>query len=111
MSSLHRRKQAIMSAVYVYRYDIFALATMALIIILALNPLLRGGQIVFSDMAFGFSSNRYLEEIYGIWNEHYSSSTLLNVARLAYILPPYLLSRLLGGSGGKMGGPLGPTGF
>ena len=99
---LTKVKRAVMTAIYTYRYDIFALTTMALIIVLALNPLLRGGQIVFSDLAFGFSSERYLEEIFGIWNERYSTSTLLNVARLAYILPPYLLSRLLGNSGGVL---------
>jgi hypothetical protein len=64
-----------------------------------LNPLLRAGQTVFSDMAFGFTSDRYLGEIFGIWNERYSSSTLLNVARLFYILPPWLLSQTLGSSG------------
>lgn len=92
-------KDKVKDAVVVYRYDLFALTTMLMVIILTLSPLLASGQIVFSDMAFGFSSDRYMEEIWGVWNERWSTSTLLNVARLLYILPIYLLSQLLGGSG------------
>jgi hypothetical protein len=57
-------------------------------------PILDKGQIVFSDIAFGFTSKRYIEEIFGTWNERYSTSTLLNTPRLMMILPLYIISSL-----------------
>jgi len=74
---------------YIYRYDIFSLIIMSSIILWMMAPIYRGGHIVFSDMAFGFSSQRYMEEIFGLWNERWSTSTLLNVPRLIYIYPLY----------------------
>ncbi|WP_459479985.1 hypothetical protein [Clostridium saccharoperbutylacetonicum] len=80
--------------IYIYRYDIFSINIMILIILCMLAPIYKQGQIVFSDMAFGFTSERYMNEIFGIWNERWSTSTLLNVPRLAYIYPLYLLSKI-----------------
>ena len=84
---------------YIYRFDIFSLSIIVLLTLWFLDPIYGRGHIVFSDLAFGESSFRYLEEIYGAWNERWSTSTLLNVPRLAYILPLYLLSRLFDFSG------------
>lgn len=85
--------------IYIYRYDIFSINIMILIILFMLAPIYKQGQIVFSDMAFGFTSERYMSEIFGIWNERWSTSTLLNVPRLAYIYPLYLLSKIYNYSG------------
>ncbi len=93
------RNEKIRSVLYIYRYDIFSLSLMFVIITLILNPLLAKGHIVFSDIAFGFTSDRYMEEIFGLWNERWSTSTMLNLARLIYIFPCYLLSVLFGHSG------------
>ncbi|ADL50735.1 membrane protein [Clostridium cellulovorans] len=84
---------------YIYRYDIFSLIIMSSIILWMMAPIYRGGHIVFSDMAFGFSSQRYMEEIFGLWNERWSTSTLLNVPRLIYIYPLYFFSKYFNYSG------------
>lgn len=89
----------LLNLLYIYRFDFFALIVMSLIILLMLNPIFRKGHIVFSDMAFGFTSKRYMEEIFGCWNERWSTSTLLNVPRLFYIAPLYYLSTLFNYSG------------
>lgn len=85
--------------IYIYRYDIFSIIIMSLIILCMLAPIYKQGQIVFSDMSFGFSSERYMDEILGVWNERWSTSTLLNVPRLAFIYPLYLLSKMFNYSG------------
>lgn len=85
--------------IYVYRYDLIAIGTILLFVLLFLAPIYSRGQIVFSDLAFGDRSDRYMEEIVGVWNERWSTSTLLNAPRLLYILPFYLLSLVFGGSG------------
>ena len=85
--------------IYIYRYDIFSIIIMVLIILCMLAPIYKQGQIVFSDMAFGFTSERYMNEIFGAWNERWSTSTLLNVPRLAFIYPLYLLSKMFNYSG------------
>ncbi len=91
--------EKIWSTLYIYRFDIFNLTVLSLLIVWFLSPIYSQGHIVFSDIAFGFSSHRYLGEIWGVWNERFSTSTLLNIPRLLYILPFYLLSLLFGGSG------------
>ncbi|WP_374019387.1 hypothetical protein ABU162_06725 [Paenibacillus thiaminolyticus] len=85
--------------IYVYRYDLIAIGTILLFVLLFLAPIYSPGQIVFSDLAFGDRSDRYMEEIIGVWNERWSTSTMLNAPRLLYILPFYLLSLAFGGSG------------
>ena len=69
------------------------------VIALYLSPILASGQIVFSDLAFGVSSQRYLSQIFGIWNNHWNTPNLFNLPRLIYILPFYLLSVPFGFSG------------
>ncbi|UMV50063.1 hypothetical protein LMZ02_12205 [Paenibacillus macerans] len=85
--------------IYIYRYDLIAAGAILLIVLLFLAPIYGRGQIVFSDLAFGGRSDRYMEEIVGVWNERWSTSTLLNAPRLLYILPFYGLSLVFGGSG------------
>lgn len=92
-------KSKIKDTLFLYRYDIFSLSIMTVLIVLILNPIFTSGHIVFSDLDFGFSSKGYLGEIFGIWNERWSTSTLLNLARLIYILPSYLISALFNYSG------------
>ncbi|WP_347862015.1 hypothetical protein U0355_02075 [Salimicrobium sp. PL1-032A] len=83
---------------WVYRYDVIAISFMLIFIGLYLLPIYGNGHVVFSDLAFGFSSDRYMTEIFGGWNERWSTSTLFNVPRLVYILPLFLLSLVFGGS-------------
>ncbi|PJI09643.1 MULTISPECIES: hypothetical protein [Clostridium] len=82
-----------------HRYDFICILILYLLIILILNPIYRSGHIVFSDIDFGFSSKGYMNEIFGAWNERWSTSTLLNVPRLMYILPFYALSMVFNYSG------------
>lgn len=84
---------------YVYRYDIFSLSILLVLVLWGLEPLYSKGHVVFSDIAFGFTSERYLSEIFGVWNERWSTSTLLNSPRLIYILPFYFISKLFNYSG------------
>lgn len=85
--------------IYIYRYDLFAGIFMLSFILWTFEPLFAPGHVVFSDIAFGYEAPRYLTEIYGLWNERWSTSTLLNIPRLLYILPFWLLAMLAGGSG------------
>lgn len=82
-----------------YKYDVICLTILTVIILIILKPIYGSGQIVFSDIDFGFSSKGYLNEIFGVWNERWSSPTLLNIPRLIYILPFYFLSMLFNYSG------------
>lgn len=77
---------------YAYRYDAAAIFFITAVIGIFLAPIYADGHIVFSDLAFGWSSNRYMEEIVGVWNERWSTSTLFNAPRLLYILPFYVIS-------------------
>ncbi|WP_205694218.1 hypothetical protein [Clostridium manihotivorum] len=92
-------KEKLKDLIYIYRYDIFSLVMMLFLILWFLQPLFDKGHVVFSDMAFGFTSGRYMEEIFGVWNERWSTTTLLNIPRLLYILPPYILSKIFNYSG------------
>ncbi len=83
----------------IFRYDLFSGIFMLSFILWIFEPLFSNGHVVFSDMAFGYYSDRYMNEIFGLWNERWSTSTLLNIPRLIYILPLWLLSLLFGGSG------------
>lgn len=86
--------------IYEYRYDIFSLVVMIGFISWFLYPIFGDGHIVFSDMAFGYvRPERYMEEIFGVWNERWSTSTLLNIPRLLYILPIWGISMLVGDDG------------
>ncbi|NQY74469.1 MAG: hypothetical protein HRT90_06870 [Candidatus Margulisbacteria bacterium] len=68
--------------------------------VLFLSPLYSKGHIVFGDLAFGENSYRYIEEIFGIWNSRYSTSTLFNLPRLLFIAPLFIISKLFGHSNG-----------
>ncbi|MEK3950799.1 hypothetical protein MHB46_20670 [Paenibacillus sp. FSL H7-0703] len=85
--------------IFRYRYDMAAMMLMLIAIVAYLAPIYGQGQIVFSDIAFGATSHRYLEEITGVWNERWSTSTLFNAPRILYILPFYGLSLLFDESG------------
>ncbi|MBE0343525.1 hypothetical protein E4V51_25050, partial [Paenibacillus sp. 28ISP30-2] len=85
--------------IFRYRYDMAAILLMLAAIGVYLAPIYGPGQIVFSDIAFGATSHRYLEEIMGVWNERWSTSTMFNAPRILYILPFYGLSLLFGESG------------
>ncbi len=85
--------------IYIYRYDLFSGIFMFSFILWTFEPIFSRGHIVFSDLAFGYHSDRYLSEIFGLWNERWSTSTLLNIPRLLYIFPFWLLSMIFGGSG------------
>ncbi|WP_019910319.1 hypothetical protein [Paenibacillus sp. HW567] len=85
--------------IWIYRYDLSAIGAIIVLVLLYILPLYGKGQIVFSDLDFGGTSQRYMEEIAGVWNERWSTSTLLNAPRLLYILPFYLLSLASGDSG------------
>ena len=89
----------IKNKLYLYRYDFFSGFFILFFILLVFEPILSKGHIVFSDLAFGKHSEYYLGEIFGLWNERWSTSTLLNIPRLLYILPFWILSMLFGGSG------------
>lgn len=79
---------------YIYRYDFFALSMMTLIILYYVSVLFQPGHVVFSDIDFPFYSKDYMDEIYGLWNTRWNTVSMLNIPRLFFILPLYLLSGL-----------------
>lgn len=84
---------------YTYRYDLFAILFMELIICWIFVPIFYSGHIVFSDIDFPYNSGRYLEEIFGLWNSRWNTTTMLNIPRLLFILPSWLISAMFGFSG------------
>ena len=96
---MRRYTKKISEFLYIFRYDLFSGIFMLSFILWTFEPMLAKGHIVFSDIAFGYYSDTYMNEIYGLWNERWSTSTLLNIPRLIYILPLWLFSLLFGGSG------------
>ncbi len=96
---MKRYTKKINELIYTYRYDLFSGIFMLSFILWTFEPIFSRGHIVFSDIAFGYESDRYLTEIFGLWNERWSTSTLLNIPRLLYILPFWLLSMIFKGSG------------
>jgi len=84
---------------YTYRYDLLSLFFMELVILWIIVPLFYSGHIVFSDIDFPINSKRYLEEIFGLWNSRWNTATMLNIPRLLFILPSWLVSALFGFSG------------
>ncbi|WXR60778.1 hypothetical protein WG909_10810 [Peptostreptococcaceae bacterium AGR-M142] len=87
-------KKRLKELFYVYRYDLFSIFFITSIIIITMSPIYKEGHIFFSDIDFPIDSTRYMEEIFGLWNKRWSTSTLLNVPRLLYISLPWLLSAL-----------------
>ena len=96
---MKRYTKKINDLIYIYRYDLFSGIFMLSFILWTFEPIFSRGHIVFSDLAFGYHSDLYLTEIFGLWNERWSTSTLLNIPRLLYILPFWLLSLVFNGSG------------
>ncbi|WP_214875067.1 7TM-DISM domain-containing protein [Exiguobacterium sp. CH10] len=96
---MQRILSTLRNGLHTYRYDLIALTIMLACILAYAYPLFSSGMVVFSDIAFGLSSDRYIEEIFGAWNERWSTTTLLNVPRLVFIAPLYGLSLLFGASG------------
>ena len=93
------KKNLFYNQIYIYRYDIFSGIFMVFFILWFFEPILSDGYIIFSDLDFGINSKQYLKEIFGLWNEKWSTSTLLNIPRLLYILPFWLISISFGGDG------------
>ncbi len=69
---------------------------LSLVIFIFYIPFFKQGMIVFSDIAVGTDTQRYLEEILGLWNNRFNTTTLLNLPRLFIVLPSYLLSLVAG---------------
>lgn len=84
---------------YSYRYDAFSLLIVFSIILWFISPLFQEGHIVFSDLDFPLDSRRYLEEIFGLWNDKWNTPTTLNLPRLVVISLPYFISYLFGYDG------------
>ncbi|WP_052636063.1 hypothetical protein [Peptoclostridium litorale] len=85
--------------IYYYRHDIAALSALTAFIALVTLPMYKEGHIVFSDLDFGLFSDDYMGEVFGVWNERWSTSTLFNTPRLLYLAPAWMISVLLGGRG------------
>lgn len=84
---------------YLFRYDIFAVVIILVLIVLYFDELINPGQIVFSDIDFPYNTKNYLEEVVGLWNSKWNTTSMLNIPRLIVILPSYLLSLVFGGKG------------
>jgi hypothetical protein len=52
------------------------------------------GYLVFSDLDFGLDDSIYLDRMFGLFNEQFSSTNFFNLSRLAFTSVPYLLSEL-----------------
>lgn len=77
---------------YIYRYDMFAIALVLLGILYYASILFQPGHVVFSDIDFPFFSQDYMDEVYGLWNTRWNTVSMLNIPRLFFILPLYVLS-------------------
>jgi len=84
---------------YIYRYDLFAMTLMSLAILYYVSVLFQPGHIVFSDIAFPFNSETYMDEVVGLWNTRWNTVSMLNIPRLFFILPLYLVSGVFGWNG------------
>ncbi len=85
--------------IYHYRYDIFALIFMLIVIVWFFSSFFYEGHVVFSDIDIPFNVKRYPEEILGIWNGRWSTSNMLNLPRLLAISIPYIISSFFGFEG------------
>ncbi|MEN8905070.1 MAG: hypothetical protein ABF289_03830 [Clostridiales bacterium] len=50
------------------------------------------GYIIFSDLDFGMYDSLYIKRIFGLFNDHFSSTNFFNLSRLLFISPFYLIS-------------------
>lgn len=90
---------SIFSNIFIYRYDLFSIIFMFLVIIWFMSSLFFKGHIVFSDIDIPFDSKKYMEEIFGLWNGRWSSPSMLNMPRLFFAFIPYAISSFFGFSG------------
>ena len=73
---MHTLRQRLKNFMHTYRKDILVLSGMFVFILIYSFPLFRSGMVTFSDLSFGLSSHRYLEEIYGAWNNRWSTTKI-----------------------------------
>lgn len=59
-----------------------------------MSILFRPGNVVFSDIDFPFYSKNYIDEILGLWNQRWNTTSMLNIPRLLMIYPLYIISKL-----------------
>ncbi len=96
---LNKIKEYVLSKTFIYRYDLLAISIMALGILYYASVLLQPGHVVFSDIDFPFYSKNYMDEIVGLWNTRWNTVSLLNIPRLFFILPLYILSGIFDWNG------------
>ena len=89
----------IQNFIYQYRFDFFAIVIMVSFTIYYVEVLFRPGQIVFSDIDFPFNSASYMDEVFGIWNTKWNTTSMLNIPRLIVLLPSYLLAKVAADNG------------
>lgn len=82
--------------IFSYRYDFFAIALILISILVYFDILWNPGQIVFSDIDFPFNAQGYLNEIIGLWNNRWNTTSMLNIPRLFVVMPTYLTAFVFG---------------
>lgn len=83
-----------MKRIYIYRYDFLSFGIIVAAIVAMMATLFRPGQVVFSDLDFPFSSQAYMEEIIGMWNQRWNTVTALNIPRMLFVLPSFILASM-----------------
>ncbi|PKM95089.1 MAG: hypothetical protein CVU84_07145 [Firmicutes bacterium HGW-Firmicutes-1] len=77
---------------------IASIAVMLITILYLLKDIWLGnGYVIFSDLDYGIYDHKYIQRVFGIFNEGFSSMNFFNLSRLIFILPFYLLSLVFGG--------------
>ncbi len=94
-----RYTYALNRIIYSYRYDIFSISFMLLLILWYISPMIGQGHVVFGDIDIPADSRRYMEEIFGLWNQRWSTGSLENLPRLVYTFFPWLISVFAGFDG------------
>lgn len=81
------------------KHDTLGLSIIIIVITGFFHNFFTEGHIVFSDLSFGISSDRYFDNIFGLWNPQLSTPTLFNIPRFFYVLPFWIISRFFEDSG------------
>ncbi|MCJ8342752.1 MAG: hypothetical protein MJH09_07885 [Cetobacterium sp.] len=84
------------------KYDTLGLSIIVIVITGFFHNFFIEGHIVFSDLSFGISSDRYFDNIFGLWNPQLSTATFFNIPRFFYVLPFWILSRLFEDTGAAL---------
>lgn len=92
-------KKIINRFLFNYRNDIIAILILILALFLVYSVILGKGHIVFSDLDFPERSDNYYDEVFGIWNNRWGSSTQLNIPRFLYLLPYKIVSSPVNSNG------------